>query len=419
MKTEPQQPSNSHSQWGYGVLVILLTLVTLMTNSPLDRQVPGLAILFRIAGYLFVFGLTLIAFRPVIRDGRANLSAFLQTYRFTLIPALILYFLGLVIGALHGPDPGYALHQTASDAVVFVFALATFGWLVRDLPTRTVKLLRTTALFSILLFVGSFIIYLGNVQGLWAVNVYNHPLGDGTHRMLMNGPFTHSNHLAYVLMMGSLSAASLAAISKKDFDWTWWIMAGTLAVGVAITFGRGAMLGTAVGVIAIMFTRHRRLAWLLLVPSLSAVLVLTLGGMGAIHLPAFIPKVGFAGRSSIWKGGIEAIIESGFMGLGSGQAIGTTGWSMHNFFLEQLGEGGVLTLLGVILWLALPIWKIRTSRLAPRLAWSIVGMMLGLMVHGIFWSQFLNGLRILTLVYVCLWTALGTQRGEAPETSPA
>jgi len=36
--------------------------------------------------------------------------------------------------------------------------------------------------------------------------------------MLMNGPFNHSNHFAYVLMMGSLAAASLAAISDKGFD---------------------------------------------------------------------------------------------------------------------------------------------------------------------------------------------------------
>jgi len=83
---------------------------------------------------------------------------------------------------------------------------------------------------------------------------------------------------------------------------------------------------------------------------------------------------------------------------------------MHNFFLEQLGEGGVLTLIGVLLWLALLIVRIRNSKLEPTLAWCIVGMILGVMIHGIFWGQFLNGLRILTLVYVCLWTALGTQR---------
>jgi hypothetical protein len=40
--------------------------------------------------------------------------------------------------------------------------------------------------------------------------------------------------------------------------------------------------------------------------------------------------------------------------------------------------------------------------------------MAGLMVHGVFWNQFLNGLRFLTLVYVCLWTALATLQLQHP-----
>jgi hypothetical protein len=42
--------------------------------------------------------------------------------------------------------------------------------------------------------------------------------------------------------------------------------------------------------------------------------------------------------------------------------------------------------------------------------------MAGLMVHGIFWNQFLNGLRFLTLVYVCLWTALATTGNRSQES---
>lgn len=44
-------------------------------------------------------------------------------------------------------------------------------------------------------------------------------------------------------------------------------------------------------------------------------------------------------------------------------------------------------------------------------------MMAGLMVHCLFWGQFLNGLRFLTLVYVCLWTALATLQIK-PLSSP-
>jgi O-antigen ligase len=89
---------------------------------------------------------------------------------------------------------------------------------------------------------------------------------------------------------------------------------------------------------------------------------------------------------------------------------------IHNFILEQYGEGGILTTLGVLGWLVLPIVHLRRSRLSPALAWAIVAAMAGLMVHGIFWSQFLNGLRFLTLVYVCLWTALATTGNRSQES---
>ena len=418
MFTDNHAPNSTRMYTQLSLIIITFILVTLMTGSPLDTDAPALASIFRLAGYLFTAGVTAFALAPVLTDLRKSLPAFFHAYRITLLPALALYFTGLIIGALRGPDPAYALQQTVSDAVVFAFALAVFGWLSQDLNARVKTLLKITALITLFVLIPAFIVYLGNLQGWWAINVYNHPIEHGQHRMLMNGPFNHSNHFAYFLMMGSLAAASLATMSKKAFDWTWWAVAGVLAAGVAVTFGRGAMLGTAAGIIAILFVRYKRLAWLLLTPSVAVITLLTLGGMGAISLPAFIPKVGFAGRTTLWSGAVEKIIEYRFMGVGAGQARGWNGWSMHNFFLEQLGEGGVLTLAGVLLWLILPVVRIRTSRLEPRLAWCIAGMMLGLMVHGIFWDQFLNGLRILTLVYVCLWTALGTQRREDGAISP-
>ena len=418
MFTDNDAPNSTRMYTQLSLIAITFILVTLMTGSPLDANAPALASILRLAGYLLTAGVTAFALAPVLTDLRKSLRSFFRAYHITLIPALVLYFLGLIIGALRGPDPAYALQQTFSDAIVFAFALAVFGWLAQDLNARVKTLLRITALITLFVLIPAFIVYLGNLQGWWAINVYNHPIEHGQHRMLMNGPFNHSNHFAYFLMMGSLAAASLATISKKTFDWAWWAVAGVLAAGVAFTFGRGAMLGTAAGVITILFIRYKRLAWLLLIPSLGVITLLTLGGMGVISLPAFIPKVGFAGRTTLWSGAVDKIIEYRFMGVGAGQARGWDGWSMHNFFLEQMGEGGVLTLTGVLLWLVLPILYIRKSGIESKLAWCITGMMLGLMVHGIFWGQFLNGLRILTLVYVCLWTALGTQHSDDGANSP-
>ena len=79
-------------------------------------------------------------------------------------------------------------------------------------------------------------------------------------------------------------------------------------------------------------------------------------------------------------------------------------------YMEQYGEGGALGFIGFLGWILVPILTIKQSRLDRKLAWGIVAMMAGLLVHGLFWDQFLNGLRFLTLVYVCLWTALATRR---------
>jgi len=255
----------------------------------------------------------------------------------------------------------------------------------------------------------------GNLAGWWLLNPYYHP-GDFGFRMLMNGPFTHSNHLAYILMAGAFAAGVLALVFRPKVQWSWFALTGFLALGVAVTFGRGAMLGTATGLLGILSLRHRRLAIMLGAVTLAGVLVLVAGAAGWIALPDFLPKIGFAGRNELWSAAIANLRVYGALGVGSGQADSIPGWGIHNFILEQYGEGGLLTTLGVLGWLVLPIVHLRRSRLSPALAWAIVAAMAGLMVHGIFWNQFLNGLRFLTLVYVCLWTALATTGNRSQES---
>ena len=47
----------------------------------------------------------------------------------------------------------------------------------------------------------------------------------------------------------------------------------------------------------------------------------------------------------------------------------------------------------------------------------LAAAMAGLIVPAIFWSQFLNRLRFLTLVYVCLWTAFAASQAPDPVAS--
>lgn len=388
-------------------LIAVVLLTTLITASSLDEIAPSVARLLRVLAYAS----TLLAIAwlawPLLRMPAEAARTFLQAYHRTVLWPLVLYFAGLLIGSLRGPQPLYSLWQTASDAIVFAFAFLAFGWRVDGLNRIVRQYLKVIALWTGILLLGSATIYAGNLAGWWLINPYYHP-GDFGYRMLMNGPFKHANHLAYVLMTGAFAASYLGLAERPRIHWGWSCLAGGLALGVAVTYGRGAMLGTAIGLLGILYLRRRALALTLGVLASLLAMVLAAGAAGMISLPEFLPKVSIAGRDALWDAAIANVRVYGPLGVGPGSADSLPGMGIHNFLLEQYGEGGVLALLGVLGWLALPVIQVRRARLSQPLAWSIVAAMAGLMVHGLFWSQFLNGLRFLTLVFVCLWTALAT-----------
>jgi hypothetical protein len=62
--------------------------------------------------------------------------------------------------------------------------------------------------------------------------------------------------------------------------------------------------------------------------------------------------------------------------------------------------------MGILLWLVIPLTILKQSVLKEKTRVAILALMAGIMVHGLFWNQFLNGLRFLTFAGVLLWTAL-------------
>lgn len=393
------------------ILILLCFLVTGQKSSA--ELFPHQFIAVKLVCYGWISFLILKQLLPMLKNEIATFNLAFLTYRRTFLLALSLYFVGLLVGALRGPDPAYALQQTFSDAVVFLFALLYFGWRSDDLNRSVRALLEKYLLLTSTLCIASLIVFGGNLVGLWQINAFR--IGNV---LLLNGPFNHANHMGYILMTAVLASASLLSSGGQNRRKAWLALGIFCLAGLLLTSARGAILGTFAGLIFIVTRGHRK--WFLPLSLLAIAIASTYGLfiLLGLPLPSFITKTSFAFRGEIWGAAIQNLLSYGPLGVGAGQAESLPGWTMHNFFLEQMGEGGVLTLLGVILWLVLPIVRIRTSRLEPRLAWCIVGMMLGLMVHGIFWGQFLNGLRILTLVYVCLWTALGTQRRDDGAISP-
>jgi O-antigen ligase len=402
-------------------LTLVVVCVTLITAASFDEAAPSLSRILRVLAYSSTLLVAVRRMGPILRSPSGALRAFSSAYGRTAIIALGFYFTGLMIGAFRGPHPLYSLQQTFSDALVFSFAFVCFGWINPTLDASIRGFLKILALSTSVLLLASAAIHLGNLLGAWMINPY-YSYDEGTQRvmLLMNGPFNHANHLAYVLMTGALSAGTLAVNSRLRERWAWCGVAGVLALGVLATFGRGAILGTGVGLLALLAIERRRLA--LLIAVILAVAAVLVAAATVLDIPVFdfLPKTTLGHRGEVWAAGLHNALAQGPLGVGSGQFESLPGLGAHNFLLEQYGEGGILTLAGVLAWLTLPVIHLSKSRLEPRLAWCIVAMMAGLMVHGIFWEQFLNGLRFLTLVYVALWVALGTSAARSLQgTSPS
>lgn len=389
--------------------VVVLTM--LITGSSLDTSAPRLSFPLRIAAYLSVAFVIVHLLYSRVHRGSISFRRFRQAYGLTFLLVVLVYFLGLILGDLHGPGGLASLWQTASNALVFGMALLAFGWLNQDLVGVVRRFLVVLAMWSSLVLVISLIVYVGNRLGLWLINPYYF---EGGPTLLLNGPFNHSNHMAYFLMTGCLASAALWVLGCQRAAKLWLALAAFLALGVVITFGRGAILGTAVGLLGMLAIRRPRLAIALgILVGLAAVAVTV---AVAFHLPFVqsLPKGGFSARGELWGRAIENLEHYGPLGVGSGEPESAPGWTTHNFWLQVYGEGGVLATIGIMGWLLIPVVRIRQSALPPNLAWVIVAAMVGLMVHGIFWTQVLNGLRFLTLVFVCLWTALATRRVPEP-----
>lgn len=395
-------------------LSIVLISVTLITGSSLDALLPTVSRLFRIIAYgsiLFFGGLHILR---IARRPFEGMKALYRRYRFLLV-AVAIYFLGLIIGGLHGPDPLHSFWQTFSDAMVFSYALILFGFVDQDPNETAIDILRISAIWIGLLLTGSALIYLGNTFGWWLINPYYHTDSNQAF-VLLNGPFNHANHFAYVLMIGAFASTYFAILHEDKIQWKWVGLTVFLCIGLLLTFGRGSMLGAAVGILILVTYRYPKLGALLGFGALVVIAYLVAGAIGFVHVPEFIPKVSFASRGELWDAAISNLRIYGPLGVGSGQADSLAGMGIHNFMLEQYGEGGILTVLGVLGWLVIPLTTLKRSLLSTPLKTTIIAVMAGIMVHGLFWNQFLNGVRFLSLIGVLLWTALATTK-EVDRTS--
>ncbi|MGI5940501.1 MAG: O-antigen ligase family protein, partial [Thermoleophilia bacterium] len=172
------------------------------------------------------------------------------------------------------------------------------------------------------------------------------------------------NGLGAILLIGTLISFSLA-LGRGLPRIQRLLLAAVCAVqlaGVAVTFSRGAWLGLAAGVFALLILAYRRY----LVP------LVAVGALGWFVAPArfterlvfafsstYIAKSMVAGRLLVWKMALQHAAAHPLFGLGLGTFGGTAAvrfgygrlW-VDNFYLQLAAEGGVILLIA-FLWVLL------------------------------------------------------------------
>jgi len=230
------------------------------------------------------------------------------------------------------------------------------------------------------------------------------------------------NGLGSVLVVGILVAVALL-LSRSLRGSTRLILIAVVAVqfaGLAVTFSRGAWLGLACGLIAMLVLAYRRF----LLP------VVVAGALGTVAAPSvFVDRFLFTfsdsyladavvnGRIYRWIAALDHIGAHPWFGVGLGTYGGSSAsrfgygyWStwVDNFYLQLGAEGGLL-LLAAFLWIMLRVAKglVKGSRLGREpferaLAAGAFGAFVAVAVANVFASvfEFLS-------VGVALWLLAG------------
>jgi hypothetical protein len=179
-----------------------------------------------------------------------------------LVAGLVLFDLWTALSALWGPDPTPALLETQR---VFVYVAAAAAFLVVAHGGGATGLAAGTTAASVLL-------------ALYALGSHLFPdraTYDPTAGYQIDEPLDYSNALAILLVIGLLLALGFAGrAARSGARAAAGAAAVVLAVGLYLTFSRGAILALAVGAIAVTALEPRRLGLGVRLAPLGAILLL-------------------------------------------------------------------------------------------------------------------------------------------------
>jgi O-antigen ligase len=248
-------------------------------------------------------------------------------------------------------------------------------------------------------------------------------MGDETYRA--RGPYPHPNNLALFLERVVLIVAGIALFSPRLRRVAVPCLV-VVAVGLALTFSRGAVLGLMAGGAALLALRRPPRGWLLYAGAI-AVAITIFGLVAGERLFATGSGGAMSSRELIWRSSLRMLADHPLTGVGldqflyqfSRRYVDPAGWSErytshpHNLVLDVWLRLGVA---GLVIFTALAIVAVRlarSARLEPTLQGAVAGGAIAALVGGVAHglvdnSYFLPDLAILT------WTFLAFVENDAP-----
>ncbi|MER2264453.1 O-antigen ligase family protein [Methylobacterium oxalidis] len=294
-----------------------------------------------------------------------GLPPLLRTLRTSAQPDLVLWCAALGIlmaSSTYAPNVIYSSVAALNLLGCFTFAF----YLVRTQDRDTAML----ALYAgaVLLAAASLLLYFAAPS---FGRMYDWRGEDLVQTARLTGIFTSANNAGSAAALGLLLALILRRrLGRWRFD---WLAALILAVCLALTNNKGAMIALAFGVICLYVIERRSGLRITLAVAASAAAALILSAYGDILL-ALISRSGSStevtsatGRDRIWAAVLELWAKEPIFGYGWGASLSIlpnhpalfrAATSAHNLYLEVLFASGLFGYLVFLLALALTLGRI-------------------------------------------------------------
>lgn len=301
---------------------------------------------------------------------------------------LAAYFIYNVLAFLWAPE--YSLRSLYNYLKIIVMVMCLY---TQKYNAREKKVLITSAVLS------------GLLVCLFIMTGRNIGFADNRFTVSVFGVVQDPNYLGYLFLI-PVAVATQQIINQRQWlkRLLWLAIALLLLLCVLLTGSRGALLGVAVVVAVCVFEKFRTWTAKLLFSIAMTVVIIAL----YVALLTFLPEhlssrfsiqllleTGGTGRLGIWKDAFQVMADAPYkllLGFGTGSSDELIGMATHNFFIQLLLEGGVVSLglfLGFLrVWLKRLV-KYDTMCLAVVLGCMAMAMTLSVNTVYYFWIVFI------------------------------